>query len=52
MHLPKRDVIATGLVAAAGLLYLLWAAGSSAAGQERYPSYRNRCPRARIRGLG
>ena len=25
MHLPKRDIIATGLVALAGLLYLLWA---------------------------
>jgi hypothetical protein len=25
MHLPKRDIIATGLVAVAGLLYLLWA---------------------------
>jgi hypothetical protein len=25
MHLPTRDVIATGLVAVAGLLYLLWA---------------------------
>jgi hypothetical protein len=43
-----RDVIATGLVNAAGLVYLLWAAGSSGAGHERYPSYQNRCPRARI----
>jgi len=25
MHLPRRDVIATGLVAVAGLVYLLWA---------------------------
>lgn len=25
MRLPKRDIIATGLVAVAGLLYLLWA---------------------------
>ena len=25
MHLPRRDLIATGLVAVAGLLYLLWA---------------------------
>ena len=32
MHLPKRDVIATGLVAAAGLLYLLWAIGSALPG--------------------
>ncbi|MGE5289061.1 MAG: hypothetical protein ACM3ML_18070 [Micromonosporaceae bacterium] len=32
MHLPKRDIIATGLVAAAGLLYLLWAIGSALPG--------------------
>lgn len=25
MYLPKRDIVATALVAAAGLLYLLWA---------------------------
>ena len=24
MYLPKRDIIATGLVAVAGLVYLLW----------------------------
>ncbi len=28
-HLPKRDVIATALVAVAGLLYLLWAMDSA-----------------------
>jgi hypothetical protein len=27
MRIPKRDLIATGLVVAAGLLYLLWATG-------------------------
>ena len=32
MHLPKRDIIATGLVALAGLLYLLWAIGSTLPG--------------------
>jgi hypothetical protein len=32
MHLPKRDIIATCLVAAAGLLYLLWAIGSALPG--------------------
>ena len=32
MHLPKRDIIATGLVAAAVLLYLLWAIGSTLPG--------------------
>ena len=32
MHLPARDVIATGLVAAAGVLYLLWAVGSALPG--------------------
>jgi hypothetical protein len=32
MHLPKRDIIATCLVAAAGLLYLLWAIGSTLPG--------------------
>jgi hypothetical protein len=32
MQFPKRDVIATGLVAAAGLVYLLWAVGSTLPG--------------------
>ncbi len=32
MHLPKRDIIATGLVALAGVLYLLWAIGSTLPG--------------------
>ena len=32
MYLPKRDVIATGLVAVAGLSYLLWAIGSALPG--------------------
>ena len=32
MHLPKRDIIATGLVAVAGLLYLLWAIDSALPG--------------------
>ena len=32
MHLPKRDVIATGLVAVAGLFYLLWAIDSALPG--------------------
>ncbi len=32
MHLPKTDIIATCLVAAAGLLYLLWAVGSTLPG--------------------
>ena len=32
MYLPKRDVIATGLVAVAGLLYLLWAIDSALPG--------------------
>jgi uncharacterized membrane protein len=32
MNVPKKDVIATGLVAAAGVLYLLWATGSSLPG--------------------
>ena len=32
MYLPKRDVIATGLVAVVGLLYLLWAIGSALPG--------------------
>ena len=32
MHLPKTDVIATGLVAVAGLLYVLWAIGSALPG--------------------
>ncbi len=29
MRLPKRDIFATGLVATAGVLYLLWAVGST-----------------------
>ena len=32
MHLPRRDIIATGLVAVAGLLYLLWAFDSALPG--------------------
>jgi hypothetical protein len=32
MHLPKRDVIATGRVTVAGLVYLLWAIGSALPG--------------------
>ena len=32
MRLPKQDIIATVLVAAAGLLYLLWAVGSAPLG--------------------
>ena len=32
MHLPRRDIIATGLVAVAGLLYLLWAIDSALPG--------------------
>ena len=32
MNLPKKDVIATGLVAVACVLYLLWLAGSSPPG--------------------
>jgi di/tripeptidase len=32
MNLPKKDVIATGLVAAAGVLYLLWVNDSSPSG--------------------
>ena len=32
MYLPRRDIIATGLVAAAGLLYLLWAIDSALPG--------------------
>ena len=32
MHLPTRDLIATGLVAIAGLLYLLWAIDSTLPG--------------------
>ncbi len=32
MHLPKRDLIATGLVILAGLLYLLWAIDSALPG--------------------
>ncbi len=32
MYLPKRDLIATGLVAVAGLLYLLWAIDSALPG--------------------
>lgn len=32
MHVPKRDLIATVLVAAAGILYLLWAADAAPPG--------------------
>ncbi len=32
MYLPKRDLIATGLVGIAGLLYLLWAIDSALPG--------------------
>ena len=32
MRLPKRDVVATGLVGAAGIVYLLWAVGWSVPG--------------------
>jgi hypothetical protein len=32
VHLPKKDIIATALVAGAGLLYLLWAIGSTLPG--------------------
>jgi hypothetical protein len=32
MNLPKKDVIATGLVAVACTVYLLWLAGSSQPG--------------------
>ena len=32
MYLPRRDVIATGLVAVAGLAYLLWAIDSALPG--------------------
>jgi len=32
MHLPRRDIIATGLVAVAGFLYLLWAIDSALPG--------------------
>ena len=32
MRLPKQDIIATVLVAAAGFLYLLWAVGSAPLG--------------------
>jgi len=32
MRLPKQDIVATLLVAAAGLLYLLWAVGSAPLG--------------------
>jgi predicted branched-subunit amino acid permease len=32
MHLPKRDIIATGLVIAAAIFYLLWDAGSALPG--------------------
>jgi hypothetical protein len=32
MRLPKRDLIATGLVAVAGVLYLLWAADAAPPG--------------------
>ena len=32
MNLPKKDVIATSLVALAGVLYLLWVTGSAPPG--------------------
>ena len=32
MYLPRRDIIATGLVAVAVLLYLLWAIDSALPG--------------------
>ncbi len=32
MHLPRRDIMATGPVALAGVLYLLWAIGSALPG--------------------
>lgn len=32
MRVPKRDLVATGLVAAAGIVYLLWAVGWSLPG--------------------
>ncbi len=32
MYLPKRDIVATGLVAVAGLVYSLWAVGSALPG--------------------
>ncbi len=32
MHLPRRDLIATGLVAVAALFYALWLSGSSVFG--------------------
>ena len=32
MRFPGRDIIATGLVAVAGLVYVLWASGSPLAG--------------------
>lgn len=32
MYLPRRDIIATALVAVAGLLYLLWALGATLPG--------------------
>lgn len=32
MHLPERDIIATGLVAVVGLFYLLWAIDSALPG--------------------
>lgn len=32
MNFPKKDVIATGLVAVAGVCYLMWATGSSLPG--------------------
>ena len=35
MRLPKKDLIATGLVAVAGLVYLLWAVDSTLPGLER-----------------
>jgi hypothetical protein len=32
MRIPKRDIIATGLVGAAAVLYVLWAIGSAPPG--------------------
>jgi len=32
MYLPKRDIIATGLVAVAAVVYALWAVGSALPG--------------------
>jgi hypothetical protein len=35
MRLPKKDVVATGLVALAGLVYLLWAVDFTLPGMDR-----------------